>query len=161
MAWLKTRRAGARVYRSASATRGAVFSTVVLVGLVALALVPGRGEVVGYVFAPLWLIWTWRSWQVGVHVETGGVKVVGALASRRIAWEEIDCFDVRPWLRYPYTGYVVLTGARRPIPVMGITTAGGESERHRGQAQEPIDHLNEALAEWRRRNCHGNDPTRL
>jgi fatty acid desaturase len=77
--------------------RGAVFATVVLVAFIILAAVPGKGQVVGYIFAPLWLIGTWRVWHLGVAVEDDGVKVIGVLVSKKIAWEEIDHFEVRSW----------------------------------------------------------------
>ncbi len=139
------------VYRSVSTTRAAVFATAGLVGFIVIAALPGRGEIVGYIFAPVFFLVATRWWRLGVHVETHGVKVVGSLLSKRIAWEEIDRFEVRPWLRYPYQGYVVLTGGRA-VPILGIGAAGrpkSKDQRHRRQAQEPIDRLNEALAQWR------------
>lgn len=137
-----------RVYRSASAIYGALLATAALAGAIAIAVVPGRGEIVGYIFAPIALAFAWRAWRWGVHIETDGVKVVGSFVSKRVTWEEIDHFDVRPWQRYPYQGHVVLKNGR-PIPIFGISAGRPESERHRRQAQEPIDRLNEALEQWR------------
>jgi hypothetical protein len=124
--------------------------------VVVLAAVPGPAEAVGYVFAPLWLIATWRGWRLGVHVEADGVKVVGFFASKRVPWNDIDRFELRPWQRYPYVGHVVLSGPRSAIPIAAITTAGGANDRHRRQAQEPIDRLNEALARWRSVNAQSD-----
>lgn len=139
-----------RTYRSISATRGAVFATVLLVVFIIIAVVPGKGQVVGFIFAPLWLIGTWRVWHLGVEVEDDGVKVVGVLISKRIAWGEIDHFEVRPWQRYPYQGHVVMKNGR-VIPILGIGAAGRPKRRdeiHRLQVQEPIDRLNGVLADW-------------
>lgn len=121
-----------------------------LLPAIVIAAVPGRAQVAGYIFAPLSAICVWRFWNLGVHVEDNGVLVVSPILSRRVPWAEIDCFEVRPWLQYPYPGYVVLQGDRAPIPIMAIGAGRPENERHRLQAQEPIDRLNEALAEWRR-----------
>jgi hypothetical protein len=154
MLMISARNAGASsgLYRAESTTRAAAFTTAVLVGLIVLAVVPGRAEIAGYIFAPLWLVATWRAWRLGVHVEADGVRVVGFLGSKRVAWEDVDHFEVRPWGKYPYVGYIVLTGARMPVTIVGITTAGGKTDRHRLQAQVPIDRLNGALAEWREAN---------
>jgi hypothetical protein len=138
-----------RIYRSVSTTRGAVFVTAVLIGLIALCAVPGRAQVVGYIFTPIWLVGTWRVWRLGVHIEAGGIRVVGSLFSRKVAWKDIDHFEVRPWLRYPYQGHVVLRGGRAPIPILAISAGGRKNELHLRQVQEPIDRLNEALADWR------------
>jgi hypothetical protein len=140
-----------RVYRSVSTTRGALCATGLLVGLIVLASVPGKAQIVGYIFAPVWTIGTWRTWRVGVHVQDNGVKVVGALVSKRIAWEEIDHFEVRPWLRYPYQGHVILKSGRA-IPILGLGAAGrpkGRDEHHRQQVQGPVDRLNEVLSQSR------------
>jgi hypothetical protein len=140
------------VYRSVATLHGAWSATVVLIGVIILAAIPGREQIAGCVLAPLWLLATWRAWRMGVYLEAGGVKVVGALISRRLAWEEVERFEVRAWHRYPYTGYVVLRDARPAIPLKAITTGGGKNERHQHQAQAPIDQLNEALAAWKQAN---------
>lgn len=140
-----------RVYRSTTTVHGAVFATIVLVGLIVLAAVPGRGQIAGYIFAPLWLIVTWRAWRWGVAIEDGGVKVIGSLISRRFSWDEIDHFAVKPWQRYPYQGHVIMKNGRA-VPIFGIGAAGRpkrRDEHHRLQVQEPIDRLNELLAGWR------------
>lgn len=137
------------ICRSVSTRRAAASATVVLVGLVVLAAVPGRAEIEGYVFAPLWLIVTWRAWRLGVHVEHDGVKIVNFVVSKRVAWGDIDHFELRPWGNYPYRGYVILDGGHEPIPLVGIGAPRPKNERHRRQAQAPIDRLNNALAGWR------------
>ncbi|HZE04156.1 MAG TPA: hypothetical protein VE127_02965 [Solirubrobacteraceae bacterium] len=132
--------------------------TACLVGTLAIAVVPGKGQIVGYIFAPLAAVCTWRVWNLGVHVEANGIKVVGSLVSRRVAWEEIDCFDVQPWLRNPFQGYVVLRGSGSPIPILAISGGGmGSDEARRLRAQTLIDALNELLEEWRRFGSIGAD----
>lgn len=136
-----------RIYRSTTTVHGAVFAMIVLVGLIVLAAVPGRGQIVGYIFAPLWLIVTWRAWRWGVAIEDGGVKVIGSLISKRFSWEEIDHFKVRPWQREPYHGHVVLKSGRL-VPIWGLGVARlskRRDEHHRLQVQEPIDRLTELL----------------
>ncbi len=136
------------MYRSVSTLRGALFATALVPAGIAIAVFAGRAAPVGYVLAPLGALLAVWAWRAGVHVEHDGVKVVGII-SRRVPWKDIDRFDVRPWQSYPYTGYVVLTGTRPPLPIMAITTAGGKTEQHRLQAQKPIDELNDALETWR------------
>jgi len=143
-----------RVYRSVSTTRVALFCTVALVVFVAAAAMatPGRDQIAWSVGAVCLLVLTWRAWQWGVVVEDDGVKVVGSLISKRIAWDDIDRFEIRPFQQRPYTGYVAVRSRNRPIPIIAISAAGLPKRRddcHRRQVQEPIDQLNEALEHWR------------
>ncbi len=38
--------------------------------------------------------------------------------------------------------------------VLGISTSGGKTEKHRREAQAPVDQLNEVLDEWRLAQAH-------
>jgi Bacterial PH domain len=109
-------------------------------------------EVAGYVWAPLFALGAWRMSRLGAHVDDAGVKVVGFLTSRRIAWPDIDHFEVSPAGRYPYVGQVVRTSGRPSVTIMGISTPRGKTEKHRLEAQAPIDGLNDELANWRARH---------
>lgn len=137
-----------RVYRSVSTLRGALFATALMPCGIVLAVLGGRAAIVGYALAPLGALMAAWAWRAGVHVHCDGVKIVGIL-SRKVRWEDIERFEVRPWQRYPFTGYVVLSGGGRAIPIMAITTAGGDTHEHRAQAQKPIDELNALLEQWR------------
>jgi hypothetical protein len=150
-----------RLYRSPSALHAAELATAVLIGVLVLAIVPGRAQVVGYIFAPLWAAATWRAWRLGVHIRPDGITVAGALLSKRIAWRDIDRFEVRPWLRYPYQGHVVLKDERTSIPILAISSRRPKSERHRRQVQDPVDGLNEALARWRKAHRGSEENNRI
>jgi hypothetical protein len=116
------------IYRSISTTRGAVCSTAILIVRLRSRSSPGV-----------------------VRSSATSVKVVGSPFSKRIRWEELERFEVRPWQRYPYQGCVVLLSGHA-IPILGIGAAGrprSRDQRHRWQVQKPIDHLNEVLANWR------------
>ena len=142
-----------RVYRTIGTVHAAVAATAMTVGFVVLALVPGRAEVAGYVLAPLFALWTWPAWLMGVRVDDSGVKVTGYLLTKRIPWPDVERFAVMPAGNYPYVGHVIRTNGRRPVVIMGISTGRGKSEKHRLEAQKPIDQLNAALADWRARQA--------
>jgi hypothetical protein len=98
-----------RTVRSVSTLRWGVISPVVTLGFIALAVFSSNGgRVVGAVFAALFIVMTWRVWVTGIRVEEDGIKVVGVLVSRRVAWRDIDHFAVLPLGNYPWVG------SRRP-----------------------------------------------
>jgi hypothetical protein len=105
-----------RAYRSVSTRRWAIGATVVTVGFCVLAAVPGGGQTAGLVLAPVFLLLTWRTWVVGIHVAADGVKVVGFLVSRRFRWDEVDHFAVLPLGGYPYSVTRCFTTAERLVP---------------------------------------------
>ena len=84
----------------------------------------------GFVLAPLLLVMSWRAWVVGIHVEAGGVKVVGFLLSKRFRWDEIDHFAVLPLGGYPHVGHVVLRNGRQ-VGTYGIGAPGRPKSRRR------------------------------
>jgi hypothetical protein len=135
------------VYRTRDAVVGALIWSASTLGLVVLAVVPGRAQVGGYVGAPLFALCAWRAWQMGAHVDDGGVKVVGFLFSRHVAWADIERFAVMPAGRYPYVGHIMRFHGP-PVIVMAISTSRGKTEKHRLEAQQPIDELNGLLAQW-------------
>jgi hypothetical protein len=147
--------AGRRVYRSPSTIRGAIIATAGLIGVGVLAALPGRGQIVGFIFLAPWLVGTWRSWTLGVHVEADGVKVVGLVLSKRIRWEDIDHFAVLPAGNYPYVGQIIRRDGGPPMPVLGL--AAGRGERFRPGVQKPVDELNLVLAEVREANRDEHD----
>jgi len=141
-------RARSHVYRTIGTVHAAVASSVMTLGWVVLALIPGRAEIAGYVCAPLFAAWTWPAWRMGVRVDTEGVKVTGYLVTKRVYWRDVERFAVLPAGPYPYVGHLIRTGGRRPIVIMGISTGRGKTEKHRLEAQRPIDELNEQLVRW-------------
>lgn len=120
-------RGARRIVRSISSTRAAVGATLAVAGLVALAVVPGNAQIVGWIFLPFWLLFTWRAWMLGMHIEDEGVKVVGVLLSRQVAWADIDRFEVSPLGGYPYVGHVVLRDGRQ-FGTFGIAAPAGPRE---------------------------------
>lgn len=120
---------------------------------VVLAIVPWAAQDVGFVFAPLCLVLTWRFWIWGVHIEPNGPKVCGLVVTRHVAWADVDRFAVLPAGRYPYVGQLIRKGHQPPIVILAISSSGGETEGARGRAQGPVDQLNEILTEWRQ--AHG------
>lgn len=141
-----------RVYRSTSTARWAVATSVATIGFCVLAAVPGSSQGLGFVLAPLCLLMSWRIWVTGIHVEAGGIKVVGFLLSRRFRWDEIDHFAVLPLGGYPYVGHVVLRDGRK-VGTYGIGAPGrpkSKAEQFRLQVQGPVDELNQVLVERRR-----------
>lgn len=122
--------------------------TAIAIACVVLAVVPGNAEVVGYVFAPVCFLVAWRMWNVGAHVGSEGVKVVGLFLTRRVPWADIERFDVLPTAQYPYVGHIIRKDSR-PVMIIAISTARGKTEKHRRTVQAPIDRLNEALDRWR------------
>lgn len=137
-----------RVFRSVATMRAAVLGTAIAIGCVVLAVVPGRAQIAGFVFAPLFLLMTWRVWNAGIHVESDGVKIVTVFLSRRVRWQDIDHFAVMPFGRYPYVGHVVLLDGRK-LGTFGLATSSRRTEANRLRVQWPIDQLNRILAEQR------------
>jgi len=131
---------------------GALIATAATVGLVALALIPGRAQVAGYVGAPLWALATWRAWHLGLQVEGAGVKVSGFIFSRRVPWSDIDHGTIMPSGSYPYVAHLVRKHGRAPIVITGISGPRGKTEPHRLEVQRPVDELNALLAQSQARN---------
>jgi hypothetical protein len=127
-----------------------VASPFVTLGFITLAVFSSNGgRVVGAVSAALFGLMTWRAWVSGIHVEEDGVKVVGFLVSRRVAWKDIDHFAVLPLGNYPWVGHVVLRDGHQ-FGTYGIAAPGRpRRERFRLQVQEPVDQLNAELERWR------------
>jgi hypothetical protein len=141
-----------RVFRASGTTWAALGLIAGTAGCVVLAVVPGKGQVVGAVLAVVFLLSAWRMWNAGIQVDADGVKVVTFLGgSRRVAWEDIDHFAVLPLRRYPYVGHVVLRDGRT-LATFGLSTDLEKTERNRLEIQRPIDELNETLADWRQTN---------
>jgi hypothetical protein len=139
-----------RVYRTVSTVRASWGATAVMIGLVVLAVVPGKAQLFGVIFGIPWLIATWRAWILGVYVEPACVRIVQYVTSRRVPWEDIDRFAVMPAGNYPFAGYIVLRAKHRPIVLAGMGAAARPNpEAKRLQVQRPIDELNEILEEWR------------
>ncbi len=141
-----------RVYRSVSTTRSAVGLTVSGIAAGVVAAIQGTGQIFFAAWAVLFLAWAWRQWNLGVHLEVGGVRVVGFWRSVAVPWESIDRFDVSPHGRYPFAGYVILNSGRQPILIMAIGSAArpkSRLEHFRRQVQRPVDELNQVLAERR------------
>lgn len=113
-----------------------------MVVFIVLAVLPGRSEVAAIVWAPIWVVGTWRAWRRGVHIDANGVTVVAFLASKRIAWTDIERFALMPAGRYPNVGYVVRTHGKPPVRAMGIIGPRDNPE----EAQRNIDALNDELA---------------
>lgn len=140
---------GNGVYRTVSSLRAAWLTTAGAAGDLVLAAVPGKAEIVGIISAPILLLMTWRFWICGARVEENGVKVCDWWSTKRIAWADIDKFTLEPSGGYPYVGRILRKDRHRPVVIVGISTGRRKTEKHRLQAQAPIDLLNEALQSWR------------
>jgi hypothetical protein len=138
-----------RIYRSASTARWAIGGGVATAAFCVLAVVPTRTQGLGFVMAPLLLLMTWRTSVMGIYVEADEIKVVGFCLSRRFRWDEVDHFAVLPLGGYPYVGHVVLRDGRK-VGTYGIGAPGrpkSRAEHFRHQVQQPVDELNQVLAE--------------
>jgi Bacterial PH domain len=123
--------------------RAAVIATAVTAACVVIAVfVPGKADIAGIVWAPVWAVGSWRAWHRGLRVGDSGVTVVGLLVSRRIAWSDIEEFALLPAGRYPIVGHVVRTRGRAAVPIMGIIGSRGRPQT----AQRQIDELNDQLS---------------
>ena len=139
-----------RLYRSVSTIRAAIGATVAVIVFVVSAVLPGKAQVVGYIFTPFFLLVAWRLWTGGIRTERGGVKVVRFFQTRHVAWDDIDHFAVLPLGNYPWVGHVVLRNGHR-LPRLAIAAAARpRTERRRLQVQRPIDELNQALEDRRK-----------
>lgn len=112
------------------------------VGIV-LACLGGRVAVSGYVFAPLCTLMTLRAGLRGIRIDDRGVVASGWLVSKRVPWENIDRFELRPIGRTPYVAHVIRTGGGPPIGVLAIY--GSAAEPSLDAAQRVIDDLNREL----------------
>lgn len=146
------------VYRTAGTVRGAFWVTAFAVIATVLAVIPGTTQVVGLIFfAPFWL-WAVRLWRAGVRVGGEGIVVCGVVASKRIAWAEIDRFEIQPRGRWPFVGFIVFRDGRRPLPVSSLSTPGQPKSRwpeFREQVAVQVSALNAILAE----HCEANPQT--
>ena len=140
-----------RVYRSVGTMRAAVLSTAGMVGIIVFAFVRSRGdELLVSVVTMLSILWTWRSWTLGVYTDDRGITVRGVVRSKRIAWTDIDHFAVMPAGNYRFVGHVVPRDGRHPRPILSIAAANWPNpDKKQLQAQGPVDELNLALARWR------------
>jgi hypothetical protein len=99
-----------------------------------------RAPLVGSVFAVLALLLAWRIFSAGVYLDTDAVKVVGFIRSWRVAWPDVERFDLR---REGRRNVAVLVRTREHLPVPILALSGGSG------VQRWVDELNERLTEWR------------
>jgi len=136
------------LYRSVSTVRAATGSAAGT-AIFAVVAVTGNAHLAGGIIAAILLLATWRMWTAGVRTEHSGVKIVGFLVTKRVAWDDIDHFAVLPLGRYPWVGHVLLRDGR-DLPCLAISAASRpRTERRRLQVQRPIDALNAQLAKAR------------
>ncbi len=95
----------------------------------------------GSICAALFFAVTWRALICGVHIDPGGIKVVGFFVTRRLPWADIERFAVLPRGSYPWIAHVIVKGRHRPLPITGI--GAGRGEKRRPQVQRRVDELNE------------------
>lgn len=121
----------------------------ILPGLTALAIavaVPfihhGQVECILLVIAALGLVA--RMLLLGVWREAGGVVIVSYLRTRRVEWEEIDHFERRPGVNFPFVGVLVFRGHRAPLPIVALTT----NKRSTPENQRKVDGAVELLNQW-------------
>ena len=141
-----------RVYRSISTVRSAVVSTVGAIAFGVVGVIPGNAQIFCAGFAVVLVLMAWRYWNLGVHLEAGGVKLFGFFRSTRVSWESIDRFDVLPRGIYPYVAHLIRNDGHQPMPVMGLGAPARPKSRlesFRSQVQRPVDELNRVLAERR------------
>jgi len=142
-----------RVYRSVGTARWAGWLSVATIGFAAVGAIPGPAQIFSGICAIAMAILTWRYWNVGVHVEVDGLKLVRILGSTRVPWNAIDRFEVMPRGIYPYTGHLLRTDGQRPEPVFGLGAPARPESRldeFRRQVEAPVDELNQVLAARRR-----------
>ncbi len=142
-----------------SALRGALLGTVITAAFIAVAAVPGKGQIVGFIFAPSIGYLTWRAWRIGVRVRDDGVIVGGFLWAKRVPWTDIERFTAEPSGGYPYVGRIVRNGGHRPIVIAGFDSGRKATDKHRRQVQAPIDQLNAVLERWRADHANAQSPT--
>lgn len=138
-----------RVYRLKRIVFFAVFTAAIACVFLAPTVVSGEAQVASLVFACVFALLTVRLSMLGAHVGIKGVKIVGPLASRTVAWEEIDRFVDLPFQRYPHAVHVVLRSGQEAL-IPGLDIGRFEGERGRLKIQEMVDKLNQELADWHR-----------
>jgi hypothetical protein len=125
---------------------GVAIGTIATGVFVYLATRGGGGEIPACICAGVLLLATWRAAMAGIHVGSGGVKVVGALTTKRVRWEQIEHFTIGPRGVYPCTGHVILRDGR-DLWSWGLDAGRRPTAASRKQVEEPIAELNRLLAE--------------
>src|SRR3954471_16457601 len=74
--------------------------------------------------ALLLLALAWRTFRIGIAVGADGVVVRNVLRDRRLAWEEVERFELGDWWGFPIGG--------------GRSTGSTRSSRALGGAGEPL-----------------------
>ncbi len=141
-----------RRYRARGVWRAGLLADVTCVCFAVLAVVgSGRAHVAGGVAAALFFAWSFPAWRAGLYVYADGVKVCGIVLSKRVPWSDIERFEVRAAGNWPYVGFIVRRGGRRPISIAALSTPGWPKSRFetfRARVQGPVDELNQLLAQW-------------
>ncbi len=118
-------------------------------GLLVLAVLPGKAEVVGYIFIAPWAYAAWRAFYWGVRVRDDGIIIGGFLTSRRVSWAEIERFTVESAGPYPCVGRLIRKDGKRPIVLIGIDAGRRPTKKSRVDTQAKVDLLNAELARRR------------
>jgi hypothetical protein len=122
---------------------------VAVVGAIVVSVLPGRGEIAGFIFVgPLGYL-TWRAWLAGVRVHDDGVIIGGFLMSRRVSWADIERFTVESAGPYPCVGRLIRSDGKRPIVLIGIDAGRRPTKKSRVDTQAKVDLLNAELARHR------------
>ncbi len=142
-----------RRYRARGVWRAGLLAEIAVVCFTVLAVVGSeRAHVAGGVAAALFLVWSIPLWRTGLYVYADGVKVRGIVFSKYVPWSDIERFEVRAAGNWPFVGFIVRHGGRRPISIAALSTPGWPKSRFetfRARVQGPVDELNQLLAQWR------------
>jgi hypothetical protein len=138
-----------RVYRT-GALLVAFTMTAVGAGFAVAAVSSPNARVFAAAWAALSFVWAWRSLMVGIYVEQNGVKVLGFLKTKHVAWADIDRFAVMPMGNYRFVGHIVLRDGRPPMSIWSLAVGNRpDPEAKRLRVQRQVDELNQVLAQWR------------
>lgn len=68
---------------------------------------------------------TWRAFRIGIEVGSSGVAVVNLMRTQRLAWDEVDGFDIGED-RGLSRSIVVIRRDQKTIPAEGLRLWGGD-----------------------------------
>jgi hypothetical protein len=137
-----------RVYRAVSRASVLVLPVAFAIGSAAVAIAPGQGQWVGFLFLPAFIFLIWQNWHLGAHVGVDGITVWGLVAHKHVPWPDIDHFAVRSTGRYPHVCQIIR--ARGPaVPIIALSASARAYKRHPQALQLYVDQLNQALQDWR------------
>jgi hypothetical protein len=137
------------VYRTRGQFVGIVAGTLFAAGAITLAVLPGKGQIAGWIFVVPLTYLAYRAWLFGVRVRDDGIVIGAFLSSRKVSWSEIERFTCEPSGPYPFVGRLIRSDGGRPLIMSGIDAGRRPTKKSRIDAQATIDLLNAELARHR------------